>query len=277
MNGASGAEAGEESGTDAGEDYPPVDPYPEGGAEGEGDDPSLPSDEYRYDEHEELGYHDNYPHGDDPYPHDDEEPPMDDEGDESRPWEEGDSGQTWEEDDPADAGAGTDDLPVDSEAEALRTKHREANDAVSEVERQIADLEKKLSSDYGPNQRFESLSRSCFESALGGEWNYEICPFKNAAQKGKTGGSTSIGNWEGFADDYMTLKFSNGTPCWNGPSRSLTVSLVCGGENKVLAVDEPEVCKYTMRFQTPAGCTAEQEAAAQADLDALSAAVHDEL
>jgi len=164
------------------------------------------------------------------------------------------------------------------EAEALRTKHREATDAVNDVQRQISDLQGKLANDYGPNGRFEPLSRECYTSALGGEWNYEICPFKNAAQKGQSGGSTSIGNWEGFADDYTTLKFTNGQMCWNGPSRSLTVTLVCAGENKVLAVDEPEVCKYTMRFQTPAACTQAQLDAAQAEVDGLAPErVHDEL
>ena len=38
----------------------------------------------------------------------------------------------------------------------------------------------------------------------------------------------------------------------------------CGEENKIISVDEPEVCKYTMRFTTPAACTeAHVEAAAQ--------------
>lgn len=168
--------------------------------------------------------------------------------------------------------------PLLAEAEALRTKYREATDAASDVQRQITDLEKKVSSDYGPNGRFEPLSRECYTSALGGEWNYEICPFKNAAQKGQSGGSTGIGNWEGFADDYKTLKFTNGQVCWNGPARSLTVSLECGGENRVLSVDEPEVCKYTMRFETPAACTQAQVDTAQADVDALAPdKAHDEL
>ena len=164
------------------------------------------------------------------------------------------------------------------EAEALRTKHREAMDAVDDLERQMRELENKKTVDYGPNGRFEPLSRECYTSALGGEWNYEICPFKNAAQKGQSGGSTSIGNWEGFADDYKTLKFTNGQHCWNGPARSLTVSLVCGAESEVLSVDEPEVCKYTMRFRTPAACTQAQAEAAKAELDALAPErVHDEL
>ena len=36
-------------------------------------------------------------------------------------------------------------------------------------------------------------------------------------------------------------------------------------------VDEPEVCKYTMRFATPAACTEADLQAAQAELDAAAA------
>ena len=42
-------------------------------------------------------------------------------------------------------------------------------------------------------------------------------------------------------------------------------------------MEEPEVCKYAMRFETPAACTEAHKAAAQADLDLLSAERKDEL
>ena len=32
--------------------------------------------------------------------------------------------------------------------------------------------------------------------------------------------------------------FENGAQCWNGPSRSVEVSLECGAENKILSVSE---------------------------------------
>jgi protein kinase C substrate 80K-H len=168
-----------------------------------------------------------------------------------------------------------------AEAEALREKHREATDAVDDVQSKISELEKKLETDYGPGMRFEPLSRECFMFTPGGEWDYELCPFKDAHQKSTTGGSTSIGRWEGFeGDDYSVMKFTNGQHCWNGPSRSLTVTLSCAEQPKILGVDEPEVCSYTMRFETPAACTDAHLAAASADVAALSLdddVEHDEL
>ena len=33
-----------------------------------------------------------------------------------------------------------------------------------------------------------------------------------------------LNHWQGFEQDHSVMKFTNGQHCWNGPSRSLTVS-----------------------------------------------------
>jgi protein kinase C substrate 80K-H len=48
--------------------------------------------------------------------------------------------------------------------------------------------------------------------------------------------------------------FENGLTCWNGPARSLQVSLECGDTEKVLSVSEPSKCEYLMTMQTSALC-----------------------
>ena len=163
-------------------------------------------------------------------------------------------------------------------AEALRDKHRAAEDEVRAVEDQIRDLDGKINRDFGPAMRFEPLSRQCIEFKPGGEFSYELCPFVDAKQKDKSGGSTSIGKWEGFGKNgHAEMLFTNGQHCWSAGARTLTVSLSCASENKILGVEEPEVCKYTMRLQTPAACTEEHVAEAKRDFDALSVPAHDEL
>ena len=168
-----------------------------------------------------------------------------------------------------------------AEAEAARTAFNEAGDAVREVERQIEELEKKSGTDYGPNMVYERLSRQCFKFEPGGEFSYELCPYKSAKQMNSAGITIAdLGNWEGFEDgsDYRVMKLGGGAVCWNGPARSLTVSVACAEADKILGVEEPEVCKYTMRFETPAACTEADVAAAQQDVHALSPApLHDEL
>ena len=143
----------------------------------------------------------------------------------------------------------------------------------------LREKEEQIGRDFGPGMRFEPLAHECVEFKPGGEFSYELCPFKDAKQKDKNGGSTNIGTWVGFGEGgYTTMKFGNGQYCWNAGAREMTVTLTCAMENKILGVEEPEVCKYAMRFETPAACTDEHLATAQADLTALSPdAVHDEL
>ncbi|KAH8091240.1 hypothetical protein JL720_6129 [Aureococcus anophagefferens] len=51
-----------------------------------------------------------------------------------------------------------------------------------------------------------------------------------------------------------TLVYEHGEHCWNGPSRSLAVTLVCGAETGILDVDEPSTCVYAATVETPAVC-----------------------
>jgi protein kinase C substrate 80K-H len=166
-----------------------------------------------------------------------------------------------------------------AEAEAVRERYRTADDAVRDLEQQIEGLEKQVNADYGPGHRFATLAKECVEFKPGGEFSYELCPYKDANQKNSQGTPTLVGTWEGFGEggDYKTMKFGGGAYCWNAGARTLTVSLICAKENRILGVEEPEVCKYSMRLETPAACYDDDAAAAKADLEALSAPAHDEL
>ena len=158
-----------------------------------------------------------------------------------------------------------------------------------DLERHETDLAGKGETDYGPGGVFEHLSRTVYECKPGGQFSYEVCPYHGSKQKDSSGGSTAIGTWEGFGKDeaeasaggegrYLTMRFGNGQHCWNAGARTLTVALECAAESSVLSVDEPEVCKYAMRFATPAACTSAHLEAAKLDLQALQPdAPHDEL
>lgn len=62
--------------------------------------------------------------------------------------------------------------------------------------------------------------------------------------------------------------YERGQSCWNGPTRSTTVTVSCGSESKLISVSEPNRCEYHFDFITPAACR--DEASDQDD-------VHDEL
>jgi protein kinase C substrate 80K-H len=72
--------------------------------------------------------------------------------------------------------------------------------------------------------------------------------------------------------EYHTKQhYTHGAKCWNGPERSITVRktsqvplidvdsgvqvvFICGIENALLAVSEPEKCEYKVTGTTPALC-----------------------
>lgn len=49
-----------------------------------------------------------------------------------------------------------------------------------------------------------------------------------------------------------------GAQCWNGPARSVIVSVGCGAENQLISAAEPNRCQYTFDFKTPAACILNQ-------------------
>lgn len=78
----------------------------------------------------------------------------------------------------------------------------------------------------------------------------------------------------GSPEFYSRQHYTRGTKCWNGPSRSVTVSsthfiftmiqyltlqliqfvMTCGTENAILTVSEPEKCEYDLTGTSPALC-----------------------
>lgn len=162
-------------------------------------------------------------------------------------------------------------LPTDPEAEKLRGEHRDAKDALRKLEDKERELKEALAKDYGGMRQYEPLQHECFDVTQG-EWIYSLCPYKDAKQKGKHGGgSTDLGRWDGWADGYKKMEFKHGQACWNGPIRSLDVHVRCGGESKLLKVDEPEVCKYVAEFETPGACTEEDARLAQLEVESCAA------
>jgi hypothetical protein len=61
----------------------------------------------------------------------------------------------------------------------------------------------------------------CFEADVD-KYVYEVCPYKDAAQK-EVGSRVNLGSWKGFEDNYSVMSFTGGQHCWNGPQRSMTV------------------------------------------------------
>ena len=141
-----------------------------------------------------------------------------------------------------------------AEAAAAREEVENVERELNEAEQAIKALEEDdVSSDrYGKDNEYLALKDKCFEKRFQG-YNYNFCFYGSAKQD-----SNNLGSWDGLEVDATagTTKaiFKNGASCWNGPSRSLHVTLECGSENDILDVYEPSMCEYHMKFSTPASC-----------------------
>ncbi|XP_035849958.1 glucosidase 2 subunit beta-like isoform X3 [Sander lucioperca] len=89
-------------------------------------------------------------------------------------------------------------------------------------------------------------------------YTYTLCPFNQVTQKSTAGTEVSLGRWGMWAgtpkNQYSQMEYENGEPCWQGGSRSTTVTLTCGTETALRLVKEPSKCQYIMDFQTPVAC-----------------------
>uniref|UniRef100_A0A8C5GPE7 Glucosidase 2 subunit beta n=1 Tax=Gouania willdenowi TaxID=441366 RepID=A0A8C5GPE7_GOUWI len=104
----------------------------------------------------------------------------------------------------------------------------------------LSDLQKKLAIDYGANREFLFLNI--------------LTPFPPDLFHSKHI-FLVWGTWSGTPkNQYGQMVYENGEPCWQGGSRSATVTLTCGTETALRSVKEPSKCQYIMDFQTPVAC-----------------------
>lgn len=137
-----------------------------------------------------------------------------------------------------------DELAIESD------KLQELDTRTQEIEKELDKLEEERKNDYGPENEWYPLRDKCFEVKADG-YTYKMCPYQEAKQD-----HVLLGKWKGFKEDsnYKVLMFEGGQKCWNGPLRSLTVTVSCGEEEVLEDVSEPSMCEYTAKFQTPAAC-----------------------
>uniref|UniRef100_A0A3P9JD22 Glucosidase 2 subunit beta n=1 Tax=Oryzias latipes TaxID=8090 RepID=A0A3P9JD22_ORYLA len=146
---------------------------------------------------------------------------------------------------------------ADRVAEWEATNLKKVEEAYETVNMEISDLQKKLAIDYGTDWEFLFLNGQCYKLKVY-EYMYTLCPFNHITQKSTAGTEVSLGLWGMWAEPaknrYNQMIYENGEPCWQGGSRSTTVTLTCGTETALRSVKEPSKCQYIMDFQTPVAC-----------------------
>ena len=143
------------------------------------------------------------------------------------------------------------------------------DEEISIGEAELKELREKLESarssigkddKYGPQGIFYEIRDDCL-SVDANKYRYELCMFGQSKQREigtSKGTGTNLGSWEGYSVEEKTgklvLKWTNGAKCWNGPSRSSTIFVTCGAENKVISADEPNICEYVFKMESYMAC-----------------------
>ncbi|KAL0591895.1 hypothetical protein ABG067_000545 [Albugo candida] len=142
---------------------------------------------------------------------------------------------------------------VREETKLAQEKHQAALDELKQLEERIYILEQSLNANYGPQSVLYSLRDYCIEASPS-HYNYKICLFGQAYQNSVSLGVMDSVNVED--DTLMQLSFTNGEHCWNGPQRSIVVTLECNPTMELLEVEEPSVCVYKAKLKSSIACDA---------------------
>ncbi|XP_043954097.1 glucosidase 2 subunit beta-like isoform X2 [Gambusia affinis] len=146
---------------------------------------------------------------------------------------------------------------ADRAAEWEATNLKKVEEAYETVNMEISDLQKKLEIDYGTDWEYLFLNGQCYKLNVY-EYMYTLCPFNMVSQKSTAGTEVSLGLWGMWAgpakNHYSQMVYENGEPCWQGGSRTTSVTLTCGTETALRSVKEPSKCQYIMDFETPVAC-----------------------
>lgn len=155
------------------------------------------------------------------------------------------------------------DVVLTDEDESLDPEAKELNDLnekIKIIEFKINKIESFFKSDFGAEGEFVTLSGSSPSFELKeSDYRYTIQMFDKITQNYNLGGTEIVlGVWSGWVDSldskYKQMKFENGASCWGTADRSALITLMCGLDDKVLNVTEPNKCQYLFYFETPRVC-----------------------
>lgn len=148
-----------------------------------------------------------------------------------------------------------------TDKEKAEANEKDARNEKDAAQREVDHLNKFLGLDFGADNALHAIHGQTFEWS-DREYTYKLNSYSDVTQS-KPGHSSTLGRYKKIDSDNPHLMiYDSGDRCWGAPDRSTKVTMICGDQNKVLDVKEPNKCEYALIFQTPAACS-------QQALDAL--------
>jgi len=150
--------------------------------------------------------------------------------------------------------------PPLTELEPLSTQLKQTGSKLRSTQSQIDNMTTEIAEDkYGKDGELYAIRDECL-TIQQGKYEYRLCIFGSSSQRDTSSksGKTDLGKWEDIEIDRetgeRTLTWTEGAKCWNGPKRSATLHLTCGGETKLLTADEPDTCRYVFTGTSHIAC-----------------------
>ena len=137
---------------------------------------------------------------------------------------------------------------LSSDASEAKKQLAEAEATKKTAETALRDAQKILDNDAGPDGAYHVLRDRCFSVKVS-QYTYEVCAFGRAKQD-----HTRLGSFREWRADNTKWYFGGGQHCAGRGARDLVVSLLCGSEERLGNVGEPETCSYSADLYTPAAC-----------------------
>ena len=137
---------------------------------------------------------------------------------------------------------------LSSDASEAKKQLEEAESAKKTAETALRDAQKVLDNDAGPDGAYHVLRDRCFSVKVS-QYTYEVCAFGAAKQD-----HTRLGTFREWRADNTKWYFGGGQHCPGRGARDLVVSLLCGSEERLGNVGEPETCSYSADLYTPVAC-----------------------
>ncbi|KAI8622619.1 glucosidase II beta subunit-like-domain-containing protein [Chytriomyces sp. MP71] len=151
-----------------------------------------------------------------------------------------------------------------------RSMYNDLSSTYNTKKTEFESLHARQNLDLGFDGGLGILADTCLEYDTP-EYTYKLCFYEKAVQYNKQqGGETSLGSWNAWTGQdqtafsgknqkYFEAQFFNGLVCWNGPARSVKVSLECGARNDIISFTEPNKCEYAARVKTPGLCESDED------------------
>jgi hypothetical protein len=144
--------------------------------------------------------------------------------------------------------------------EKAEASQRDLLNKKSDLQSRITTLESRLGRDYGGmDDVLRTMEGKCMKKAFT-HYEFEICHFDKVQQYEHGSVIARLGewgHWQGTGEERF-MSYENGDQCWNGPRRSTKVKIICGADDDIIAVDEPNRCSYVMKIKSPAACRQEE-------------------